>query len=93
MWMWHPAASKKRLEAAFTLPAVRGEPTSAIAEPSSGGDKAVGNIDFSFFDPSQPIEHLSGNLPHWRQEGVQYLVTFRLADSIPQCKLQQWQSE
>jgi REP element-mobilizing transposase RayT len=26
-------------------------------------------------------------LPHWRQEGVTYFVTFRLADSLPQAKL------
>jgi len=50
-------------------------------------------IQFSFFDPSQPVGHLSGNLPHWRQEGVRYFVTFRLADSIPQSKLRQWQEE
>ena len=48
---------------------------------------------FYFFDPSQPVGHLSGNLPHWRQSGVRYFVTFRLADSIPQIKLRQWQEE
>jgi len=53
----------------------------------------MGDIQFQFFDPSQPIEHLSGNLPHWRQDGVRYFVTFRLADSIPQDKLRQWQHE
>jgi REP element-mobilizing transposase RayT len=26
-------------------------------------------------------------LPHWRQEGATYFVTFRLADSLPQTKL------
>ncbi|MBW7863753.1 MAG: transposase [Candidatus Hydrogenedentes bacterium] len=49
--------------------------------------------EFSFFDPSQPVGHLSGNLPHWRQEGALYFVTFRLADSIPQDKLGQWELE
>ncbi len=49
--------------------------------------------DFFFFDPSQPVSHLSGNLPHWRQEGVRYFVTFRLADSIPRDKLRQWELE
>jgi len=53
----------------------------------------MGDIEFFFFDPSQPVRHLSGNLPHWRQEGVGYFVTFRLADSIPQDKLRQWQEE
>ena len=51
------------------------------------------DTEFYFFDPSQPVGHLSGNLPHWRQEGVRYFVTFRLADSIPQGKLGQWQEE
>ena len=51
------------------------------------------DTEFYFFDPSQPVGHLSGNLPHWRQEGVRYFVTFRLADSISQGKLRQWQEE
>lgn len=51
------------------------------------------HIQFYFFDPAQPIGRLSGNLPHWRQSGVRYFVTFRLADSIPQVKLRQWQEE
>jgi len=45
---------------------------------------------FHYFDPDEPIEDLSGNLPHWRQEGVMYFVTFRLADSLPKEKLRQW---
>ncbi len=48
---------------------------------------------FGYFDPTQPIGNISGNLPHWRQEGVTYFVTFRLADSLPQEKLQQWLAE
>src|SRR5262245_44985426 len=43
-----------------------------------------------YFDPQQPIGELHGNLPHWRQEGVTYFVTFRLADSIPQPTLDLW---
>lgn len=42
------------------------------------------------FDPSEPIGSLSGNLPHWRQDGTTYFVTFRTADSLPQEKLRQW---
>jgi len=48
---------------------------------------------FGYFDAEQPVANLSGNLPHWRQEGVTYFVTFRLADSMPQSKLQQWLQE
>lgn len=31
------------------------------------------------------------NLPHWRQEGAVYFVTYRLADSIPRSVLESWQ--
>jgi len=33
------------------------------------------------------------NLPHWRQEGATYFVTFRLADAVPQAVLKQWADE
>jgi REP element-mobilizing transposase RayT len=45
---------------------------------------------FNAFDPSESVAHLSGNLPHWRQESRTYFVTFRTADSLPQEKLDQW---
>ncbi len=35
----------------------------------------------------------SGSLPHWRQEGATYAVTFRLADSLPQEVLVAYQKE
>ena len=47
----------------------------------------------NYFDPSDPIANLHGNLPHWRQDGATYFVTFRLGDSIPKEKLQQWNKE
>jgi putative transposase len=34
-----------------------------------------------------PVERYQRHLPHWRQEGATYFVTFRLADSLPQAKL------
>ena len=49
--------------------------------------------DFDFFRPDDAIGHVSGNLPHWRQEGVTYFVTFRLADSLPQLKLRELREE
>jgi REP element-mobilizing transposase RayT len=48
---------------------------------------------FGFLDREAEIENLSGNLPHWRQEGVTYFVTFRTHDSIPQAKMQEWLAE
>jgi hypothetical protein len=41
----------------------------------------------TFFDPEARLDIHRGKLPHWRQEGVIYFVTFRLADSLPQAKL------
>ncbi|MCC6698291.1 MAG: transposase [Candidatus Hydrogenedentes bacterium] len=46
-----------------------------------------------YFDRNQPIERLSGNLPHWRQHGVIYFVAFRLVDSLPQSRLKTWRAE
>lgn len=41
-------------------------------------------IPFKPFDENGPVRiYYHGLLPHWRQEGCTYFVTFRLADSIP----------
>ena len=47
-----------------------------------------------FFDPQADVfaTH-SGNLPHWRQRGVCYFVTWRTEDSMPHDRVQQWQRE
>jgi putative transposase len=45
------------------------------------------------YDPRETVEQLFGNLPHWRQKGVTYFVTFRTADALPHEKLAQWVSE
>ncbi len=49
--------------------------------------------EFGYFRPEDAVGNVSGNLPHWRQEGVTYFVTFRLADALPQVKLQGWLRE
>ena len=43
---------------------------------------------FRGLDPQLPIERYERHLPHWRQLGATYFVTFRLGDSLPQEKLQ-----
>jgi REP element-mobilizing transposase RayT len=48
---------------------------------------------FHPFDAAEPIANLSGNLPHWRQDGTTYFVTFRTADSLPKQKLREWEAE
>ena len=49
---------------------------------------------FKPFDESGEVRiYYNGFLPHWRQAGCTYFVTFRLADSIPEGVLQQWKYE
>jgi len=42
---------------------------------------------FRGLHPDLPIRRYQRHLPHWRQAGATYFVTFRLADSIPQEQL------
>ena len=48
---------------------------------------------FTPFDIDTPIARSGCHLPHWKQEGCTYFITFRLGDSIPKDKLAQWQVE
>jgi len=41
---------------------------------------------FRGLDPDQRIRIYTRHLPHWRQPGATYFVTFRLADSLPEAK-------
>lgn len=47
----------------------------------------------SAFDPARAAEISRRNLPHWRQDGAIYFVTFRLADSLPAEKLHAWRAQ
>lgn len=46
-----------------------------------------------FFNPFAEIEVTANNLPHWQQAGATYFITFRLADSIPLHRLEEWRLE
>jgi len=48
---------------------------------------------FRGLDPNLPVRIYHRNLPHWRQDGATYFVTFRLADSLPQSKLEELNEE
>ncbi|MFU8847603.1 MAG: transposase [Opitutales bacterium] len=50
----------------------------------------IAGKDFEFFNPYKEVHKTRAKLPHWRQENVLYFVTFRLADSIPAQKLNNW---
>lgn len=38
---------------------------------------------FRGFDPRGPVRIYHRHLPHWRQDGATYFVTFNLADAVP----------
>jgi primosomal protein N' (replication factor Y) len=61
--------------------------TTELEAPSTNTER------INYFDPADPIANIHGNLPHWRQDGATYFVTFRLGDSMPKEKLQQWNKE
>ena len=47
-----------------------------------------------YFDPSAPVGRLrGGNLSHWRQDSAMYFVTWRMADSMPHERVDQWMKE
>lgn len=49
--------------------------------------------EFQPFTRTALTERYQTNLPHWRQPGTTYFVTFRLKDSIPDRVLAQWEAE
>jgi putative transposase len=44
---------------------------------------------FQGLHPDKPLTIYYRHLPHWRQEGATYFLTFRQSDSLPQDKLRQ----
>ncbi|MFP4173813.1 MAG: hypothetical protein ACLFV4_12960, partial [Candidatus Hydrogenedentota bacterium] len=50
-------------------------------------------FEFQAFDDSQRAHRSSRRLPHWRQEGVTYFVTWRLADAVSRQQREQWLEE
>ena len=47
----------------------------------------------NYFTPVLPLGIEKRHLPHWQQDGTTYFITFRLADSLPQEKLNRWKTE
>ena len=45
-----------------------------------------------FVKKNEFIRITGGTLPHWHQTGKVQFVTFRLADSLPQTKLEEWKT-
>ena len=72
-----------------------GQASSLVTQAASStpGTGKMPVLPFTDFDPHSPIAMYGRNLPHWRQPGCTYFVTFRLADSIPKQRMNQWELE
>jgi len=69
------------------------QPSKKIPEKKLVGTGKMPLPLFRAFDPTAPVAKYGRHMPHWRQDGATYFVTFRLADSIPAEKLGQWEME
>jgi REP element-mobilizing transposase RayT len=69
-----------------------GQAPSPVTSPASA-PACSSTPSFNPFNPDRPASITRRNLPHWRQEGCTYFVTFRLADSVPNSFQQQWWRE
>lgn len=47
---------------------------------------------FHALDPYKNLVVYNRHLPHWRQDGATYFVTFRMADALPQDKINELQN-
>jgi len=75
-------------------------PVSAKERTGDGGvagtfcDEGVAATPFRPFDPDAPVGQVRGTrLPHWRQDGTTYFITWRTADSLPEARVKAWLAE
>lgn len=61
-------------------------------EPQTPQTNDSAKAEATFFRPQDEFTIHHGHLPHWRQDRVTYFITTRLADSMPQEKLREWQN-
>ena len=90
-----PVAQPSRLQPAVPDPLVaqpsRLQPSASV--PPVAQPSRLRSDLFVPFDPHHPTESYTRELPHWRQPGCTYFITFRLADSVPDHLLRQWRLE
>jgi ATP-dependent Clp protease ATP-binding subunit ClpA len=69
-------------------------PQSGSSAPAAGSATTGSPPPFVGFDPKAPVGFLrGGKLPHWRQDGVTYFVTWRTGDSLPKARADEWFAE
>ncbi len=76
-----------------TAPLLAQAESTRSVQSNGAGSSVYEEERINYFDVREPVGDEQGNLPHWRQEGATYFITFRLGDSLPQSKLNQWKAE
>ena len=56
-------------------------------------NRRLGNRSRFYLDPYRAVDVHHNRLPHWQQGDKFVFVTWRLGDSLPQAKLDQWREE
>ena len=81
-------------EVAAAPPPQEGGSSASAAGSLQGKATGASPLPFVGFDPKAPVGFLrSGKLPHWRQEGVTYFVTWRTEDSMAKERVDTWFAE
>ncbi len=66
----------------------------SLSQSAAGASQPLSQLPFVGFDPKAPVGFLrGGNLPHWRQDGVTYFVTWRTEDSMSKERVDAWFAE
>lgn len=85
-----PSVRWKRRKCGLLMSKQRKETEGGFSCPPSVG---LVSVEYPFLDPYSEIEQHEHRLPHWQQGNVYYFVTWRMADAIPQRKLEQLRQE
>ena len=81
-------------ESSCDAPSQEGGSSAPAAGSFQGEATGASLLPFVGFDPKAPVGFLrGGNLPHWRQDGVTYFVTWRTLDSMPKERVDAWFAE
>ena len=88
--------TESRRAACDTAPQAAGLPEAPVPQaarlPDENVPKAAGLPETTGFNPHEDIHQTQRkNYPHWTQEGCTYFVTFRLADSISQSRISEYE--
>lgn len=79
--------------ARWDVPGEPHDPKNTLNTVRNGMNSVLRPGAFVPFDERRAVRIYQRNLPHWRQAGCTYFVTFRLADSIPESMRRQWEEE